>query len=81
MIDTGSYLYGGTESRIWRNGDEGYYDGWVGACEAQYDLCTDFADPVDVQEGDVYGEDPGASYFFLNNDALDEANLPASKTL
>lgn len=79
VIDTGSYLHGGSESRIWRNGDVDNYDGWVGKCEAQYDLCTDFVDPVDVKEGDVYGEDSGTSYFFLDNASLDESNLPASK--
>ena len=62
----GTYLKGGTYSSIWRNGDAAY-DGWVGVCESQYDLCTEFMDPLDTGEG----EDPdGKAYYFLNNESI-----------
>lgn len=80
VIDTGTYLIGGTESGVWRNGDDAY-DNWVGTCSEQYNLCSEFIDPVDVNQdsGEFYSSSVGASSFFLNNDLLDESNLAASK--
>ena len=77
QITTGSYVSGGTASGIWHNGD-GAYDGWGGTCDAQYDKCTEFIDPVDTGD-QLYGEDPGQSYFFINDALLDDSNLSTSK--
>ncbi len=77
-INDGSYVQGGTFSGVWRNGDTAF-DGWVGTCDDEYDLCSEFIDTLDVGENGLYGTDGGSSSFFLNNDELDESNLPASK--
>ncbi len=79
-IDTGTYLVGGTESAMWRNGDSDF-DGWTGECSSQYDLCSEFIDPVDVDQdaGEFYDSSAGSSSFFLNNDLLDESNLSSAK--
>ncbi|MEK7665435.1 MAG: hypothetical protein AAB337_00975 [Patescibacteria group bacterium] len=76
-IDTGTYLSGGTASSIWRNGDSAY-DGWGGTCSAQYDFCTEFIDPADTGD-ELYGQDEGESYFFINDELLDDSNLSTSK--
>ncbi|OGL66909.1 hypothetical protein A2856_00175 [Candidatus Uhrbacteria bacterium RIFCSPHIGHO2_01_FULL_63_20] len=59
-------IEGGEEFLLPLNGDPAY-DGWYGSCETRYDLCTEFRDPSDTQNGRV---PQGASYFFLNNNAL-----------
>jgi len=66
-----TYLIAGEEFGIWRNGDP-LYDGWAGTCGKQYDLCTEFIDPTDTQEGE---EPRGTSYFFLNDKQLGEDSL------
>lgn len=53
---------------IRRNGDAGY-EGWVGECGSQYDLCTAFVDPSDTDHG-AYPQ--GVQYTFLDNDALSD---------
>ncbi|HBO99864.1 TPA: hypothetical protein DD617_01610 [Candidatus Uhrbacteria bacterium] len=74
-VTTGSYIQGGDYSGIWFNGDT-RYEGWTGECESQYDLCTEFVDPVDTSEGE---RDSGTSYFFLDNSSLNEETLAASE--
>ncbi len=74
-IDTGSYLRGGDFSGIWYNGDDDYA-GFGGECGSQYDLCTELIDHADTGEGEDFD---GVSYFFLDNEALDEENLASSQ--
>lgn len=78
VIDDGSYVIGGEASGIWRNGDAGY-DGWVGTCEAKYSTCAEFQDLMQTDEGDIYGESDGESYFYLDNAALEETSLVSSQ--
>jgi hypothetical protein len=66
-----SYLISGIEFGVWKNGDDAY-DQWIAQCETKYDLCTEFIDTVDTEGG--VSED-GTSYYFTNNDLLDESNL------
>ncbi|MBI4598899.1 hypothetical protein HY734_01735 [Candidatus Uhrbacteria bacterium] len=67
-LEQGSYIQGGDVSGMWQNGDPAYA-GWVGVCPAQYDLCTEFVDPLDTSEGE---NEEGVSYVMLDNDLLDE---------
>jgi hypothetical protein len=73
-ITTGSYLIGGDMSGIWRNGDDDY-SMWAGTCEAGYSTCSEFQDLLDIAEGDIYGESDGESYYYLDNNSLDESTL------
>ncbi|MFH1611607.1 MAG: hypothetical protein ABIA83_03355, partial [Patescibacteria group bacterium] len=77
-ITTGSYLIGGTESGIWRNGDTNY-NGWVGQCSAQYNACTAFEDPLDVAEDEFYSVADGETYYYIDNDLLDDSSLLSSQ--
>lgn len=78
VIDVGSYVIGGDTSGIWYNGD-GDYDAWYGSCDENYDGCTEFEDVLDLAENAFYGTEDGESYFYLDNDALDESSLPSSQ--
>ena len=75
---TPDYVIGGTESGIWRNGDD-KYNNWVGTCTSSYDRCTEFQDLTDLATDDIYGSADGTSYFYLNNDSLMENSLPDSQ--
>jgi hypothetical protein len=74
------YLIAGEEFGVWRNGDEDdgdddswdYYDGWVASCDSKYDLCTEFIDVVDTGGGN---SGDGVSYYFTNDELLDEEVL------
>ena len=74
QIDT-AYLVSGETSGVWRNGDAAY-DGWVAECNKKYDRCTEFIDPVDVGAG-LYED--GISYYYVNNERLDEEALTGSQ--
>ena len=77
-VTSGSYLIGGDESGIWRNGDE-EYDGWVGTCTAEWDGCTNFQDPLDFDDDEFYGETDGEEYHYIDNDNLNEGTLLSSQ--
>jgi hypothetical protein len=77
-VDTGSYLIGGDQSGIWRNGDDDY-DGWVGTCTAEYDSCTEFLDPLDYDDDEFYGDTEGEAYHYLDNNNLTETSLLTSQ--
>ncbi len=66
-------LIGGQQYGIWRNGDA-QYGGWVGACEARYNRCTEFVDPTDTTATTTYG----TAYAYVANNRLGQA--PASTT-
>ena len=71
LITAGTYVIGGITSGIWNNGDT-VYDGWAGECKQQYDLCSQFIDPVDTSGG---ANPDGSSYYVLDNDTIDESSL------
>ncbi|MBI4435327.1 hypothetical protein HY630_01515 [Candidatus Uhrbacteria bacterium] len=79
-----AYLIAGEEFGVWNNGDEDdgdgdawdYYDGWVAACERKYDLCTEFIDVVDTGGG---LNEEGQSYYFTNDELLNEETLTDSQ--
>lgn len=73
-----SYVIGGTASGIWNNGDDEYRD-WAGTCSTTYDTCTEFQDKLAQNDGELYGETDGTSYFYLNNDSLSEYGLADSQ--
>lgn len=73
-----SYLIGGTASGIWRNGDN-QFGGWAGVCESAYDSCSEFQDRIDVTDGGLYAQDDGESYYYLNNELLDNGAVPESQ--
>lgn len=62
----GDFLQAGTQYGVWKNSDAAY-DGWVGLCEAQYNMCKEFIDPEDTASG--YPN--GAPYYAIKNDRLD----------
>ncbi|MBU0648915.1 hypothetical protein KJ969_02330 [Patescibacteria group bacterium] len=68
------YLGGGNTYGLWKNGDPAY-DGWVGLCPGEYNLCTKFIDPADSS-----AEYPdGREYHYLNNNTLDQSCTAVSK--
>ncbi|MFZ2681574.1 MAG: hypothetical protein WAZ14_00525 [Patescibacteria group bacterium] len=73
-----SYVIGGTLSGVWRNGDD-QYGGWVGECPSNYNSCSEFQDPLDLETDERYQLSSGKQYFYLNNDNLDENVLPDSQ--
>jgi len=72
-IEDGSYLVDGNYSGVWLNGDEDY-SGWAAVCNG-YDLCTEFIDPLATREED---STEGTSFFYLDNESLDETTLTAN---
>jgi hypothetical protein len=72
------YVIGGDQGGIWRNGDDAYAN-WVGECIAKYDTCSEFQDVSDLATDDLYGDADGTSYYYMNNDALEENSLPDSQ--
>lgn len=72
-IENGSYIVNGDYSGVWLNGDEAY-SGWAAVCNG-YDLCTEFIDPLATKEEN--GTE-GTSFFYLDNESLDETKLTAS---
>ncbi|MFH1253693.1 MAG: hypothetical protein V1664_05215 [Candidatus Uhrbacteria bacterium] len=70
----GNYIINGDFSGIWLNGDDDYA-GWAATCQSQYDLCSEFIDPLDTREG---RETDGQSYYYLDNEKIDDAKLNAS---
>ncbi len=54
---------------LWSNGAP-EYDGFVGLCEPQYHTCTEFLDPMDVNDN----HPDGKPYYILDNDNLDLNN-------
>jgi hypothetical protein len=77
-IDSGSYLVGGDYSDIRRNGDSAF-DNWTGSCSAEFNGCSEFHDLLDFASDEFYGDTDGESYFFINNDNLDENTLVTSQ--
>lgn len=77
-ITSGSFIAAGTTSGIWRNGDI-EYDGWVGECDSENDGCSEFIDTLDFSEDEFYSQVDGESYYFLDNDNLDENTLLSSE--
>lgn len=74
----GEYIIGGDQSGIWRNGDAGY-EQWVGTCSNEYDSCSEFQDISDLATDELYSQADGASYYYLNDDSLEENSLPDSQ--
>ncbi len=72
------YIVGGDVAGIWHNGDAGY-ERWVGECLTKYDTCSEFQDLADLAPDELYGNADGSSYFYLNNDSLEENSLPDSQ--
>lgn len=73
-ITSGSYVISGTTSGVWRNGDVAY-DGWVGTCTSENDGCSEFIDTLDFHDDEFYGQTDGESYFFIDNNVLNENTL------
>lgn len=78
QIEDGSYLVGGDYSEIWRNGDTAF-DNWTGTCSTEWSGCSEFQDQLDFAGDEFYGETDGESYFFIDNDNLDENTLVTSQ--
>ena len=74
---TSSYLIGGTEFGIWRNGDGVDYDGWVGTCPAEQHSCSEFVDVIDTADN-LYPN--GRPYYYLNNEQIDPAEDSPTET-
>lgn len=74
---TSSYLIGGTEFGIWRNGDGADYDGWVGVCPAEQHSCSEFVDVIDTADN-LYPN--GRPYYYLNNEQIDPAEDSPTET-
>jgi len=71
-----AHIVSGENMAMWSNGDVDNYDGWVGVCENQYDMCSEFVDVVDTGGG---LNPNGASYYFLDDKSLDESHLPSTQ--
>ncbi|MEA3249028.1 MAG: hypothetical protein U9Q03_01575 [Patescibacteria group bacterium] len=61
---------------IYKNGDE-QYAGWVGLCEAEFDQCEEFVDPLDTSE--IHPD--GKPYYYLDNKKLDKAGCSGEASL
>lgn len=61
-----------------KNTDSGY-DGWVGQCRPQDDMCTKFIDPLDTS--DITEEDLGKNYYMIKNDNLDDTSCQGQVSL
>ena len=72
-----SYLIGGSEFGVWRNGDTANYDGWVATCPAEQNSCSEFLDVVDTAEG-LYPN--GRPYYYLNNEKIDQSEASPSES-
>lgn len=72
------YVIGGDTSGIWKNGDADY-NNWVGTCLTKYDSCSEFQDLTDLPTDQIYGDADGTSYYYLNNDSLEDNSLPDSQ--
>lgn len=72
-----SYLIGGTEFGIWRNGDVPDYTGWVGTCPAEQHSCSEFVDVIDNADG---LHPNGRPYYFLNNEKIDQSEAAPADT-
>lgn len=77
-ITSGDYVIGGVTSGLWKNGDTDY-DGWVGTCASENAGCSEFQDTLDIDDNEFYVKADGESYFFKNNDNLDENTLLSSE--
>ncbi len=78
VLENGSYLVGGDYSGVWANGDLAF-DNWTATCSAEFNGCSEFQDLLDIADDEFYGVTDGESYFFLNNDNLDENTLVTSQ--
>lgn len=74
VITNPTYLVGGEYSGVWKNGDA-QYDGWVGSCTPEWNGCSEFVDELDIGSNEFYGTTTGQSYFFVNNNRLNEDDL------
>jgi|GEM_PF-5850253 len=70
------FLEAGTRYGVWKNSDANY-DGWVGTCEARYDMCKEFIDPVDRSISNAEGK----PYYAIMNDRLDTATCQGRASL
>ncbi|NBT36645.1 MAG: hypothetical protein EBT21_00615, partial [Actinobacteria bacterium] len=70
-----SYLISGSSFGVWRNGDT-TFTGWGATCPNSEDLCTEFTDESDTDQG-VYPA--GTPYYFLDDSTLSEESLTASE--
>ncbi len=78
-VTQSNYLIGGTDAGVWRNGDASY-SGWVGTCPEGEDGCSEFIDTLDVASATEYATpNSGASYYFLDDDSLDDTTLLSSE--
>ncbi len=73
-----SYLIAGESSGIWSNGDA-QYRGWAGTCASSYDACTEFQDPLAEDDGILYSQTSGDSFFYINDDTLSDYALSDSQ--
>lgn len=70
-----AYVVGGNAYGIWRNGDD-EFTGWGGSCPDSSDLCTEFRDESDTDQGTYPA---GTPYYFLDDSGLSEESLTASE--
>ncbi len=73
----GEDFYNDGNTQPYRNNTQfANYNGWVGLCPAQQDLCTAFVDPTDRAEIDYdkLSEEGtlGKPYYYINDDKLDD---------
>jgi len=74
----GSYLVGGEVSGIWQNGDSAY-SGMVGTCTSAENGCSEFRDPLAVEDDEFYTSATGTSYYFVNNGRLEDDDLQGAQ--
>jgi len=70
------YLIGGETYGILKNGDSAY-GGWVGMCQAEFDRCEEFVDPLDTSETNP----DGRPYYYLDNKKLDKSGCEGEVSL
>ncbi|MFA6130935.1 MAG: hypothetical protein WC730_01580 [Patescibacteria group bacterium] len=74
MKNVGTYLVNGTYSGVWLNGDSAY-DGMVATCTSAEDGCTEYRDPLAIDDDEFYTTVPGTSYYFIDNQLLADDDL------
>ncbi|MBI4457890.1 hypothetical protein HY633_02920 [Candidatus Uhrbacteria bacterium] len=63
--------------RVEKGGTTCGYQGWVGKCEAEYDHCEEFVDPIDTS--DAY--EKGQPYYYIENNRLSSTGCNGNVSL
>jgi len=81
VVCPGARLSNGSVYAIARNQDASRYAGWTGSCEAQYNKCEEFLDPVDVSGIGSSATPGGRAYYYINDQRVSGATCNSQASL